>query len=160
MFHFVCENKSPHSRSNGCSLISDCCSQITIFALRWKAPGCRIAYAFDQGCFRSPGRKLQQSTKILMHTMQTKLQLLGDATFKVTKPENKIIIVDPWLIDNPYIPKGLENQDTIDLILVTHGHEDHFDIRMKEIIKKTAPKIVANNICRWYLIEQNISEKL
>jgi L-ascorbate metabolism protein UlaG (beta-lactamase superfamily) len=95
-----------------------------------------------------------------MSTAKTKVQLLGHATFKVTTPENKIIIVDPWLINNPYIPVGLENQTDIDLILVTHGHEDHFDIRIKEIIEKTSPKIIANNICRRYLIEQDIAENL
>jgi L-ascorbate metabolism protein UlaG (beta-lactamase superfamily) len=88
----------------------------------------------------------------------TKLQLLGHATFKVTTPESKIIVVDPWLINNPYIPKGLESQSVIDLMLITHGHEDHLDIHITDIIKKTNPKIVANNICRRYLIEQNIPE--
>jgi len=95
-----------------------------------------------------------------MTTVKTKIQLLGHATFKVTTPENKVIIVDPWLINNPYIPNGLEDQNLIDLILVTHGHEDHFDIDIKEIIKKTNPKIIANNICRRYLIEQDVSETL
>ncbi len=92
--------------------------------------------------------------------INTKIQLLGHATFKLTTPEDKIIIVDPWLIDNPYIPAGLENQNVIDLILITHGHEDHFDIHIKDIIKKTNPKIIANNICRRYLIEQDVPEQL
>jgi L-ascorbate metabolism protein UlaG (beta-lactamase superfamily) len=95
-----------------------------------------------------------------MTTVKTKIQLLGHATFKVTTPENKVIIVDPWLIDNPYIPVGLENQKVIDLILITHGHEDHFDIHIKDIIKKTTPLIIANNICRRYLIEQDVPENL
>jgi L-ascorbate metabolism protein UlaG (beta-lactamase superfamily) len=95
-----------------------------------------------------------------MTAIKTKIQLLGHATFKVTTPENKIIIVDPWLVDNPYIPLGLENQNVIDLILITHGHEDHFDIHIKDIIKKTKPKIIANNICRRYLIEQGVEETL
>ncbi len=94
-----------------------------------------------------------------MSIIKTKIQLLGHATFKVTTPENKIIIVDPWLNGNPYIPAGLENQGIIDLILITHGHEDHFDIHIKDIIEKTNPKIIANNICRRYLIEQDVPEK-
>ncbi|MFM8739270.1 MAG: metal-dependent hydrolase, partial [Cytophagales bacterium] len=43
---------------------------------------------------------------------------------------------------------------------VTHGHEDHFDIHIKDIIKETNPKIIANNICRRYLIEQDVPETL
>ncbi|MBC3542310.1 metal-dependent hydrolase [Rufibacter sediminis] len=93
-----------------------------------------------------------------MTPIKTKIQLLGHATFKVTTPENKVIIVDPWLIENPYIPQGLEEQDIIDLMLVTHGHEDHLDIHIKDIIRKTNPKIIANNICRRFLIEQDIPE--
>lgn len=90
----------------------------------------------------------------------TTLQLLGHATFKVTTPEGRIIIIDPWLINNPYIPANLASQDQIDLILITHGHEDHLDIHFKEIISYKSPIIVANNICRWYLIEQGVNESL
>jgi glyoxylase-like metal-dependent hydrolase (beta-lactamase superfamily II) len=89
-----------------------------------------------------PCRPLGESSGTSRHltidndTIKTKIQLLGHATFKVTTPENKIIIVDPWLIDNPYIPLGLENQNVIDLILVTHGHEDHFDIHIQDVSKR------------------------
>lgn len=90
----------------------------------------------------------------------TTIQLLGHATFKVTTPEGKIIIVDPWLIDNPFIPPGLEKQEQIDLLLITHGHEDHFDIHIKKIIEQTSPKIVANNACRWYLTAEGVPGEL
>ena len=95
-----------------------------------------------------------------MKTESTKIQLLGHATFKVTTPEGKIIIIDPWLLDNPYIPAGLEDQPIIHLMLITHGHEDHLDIRIGEIIAGTTPRIIANNICRRYLMEQNVPEEL
>jgi L-ascorbate metabolism protein UlaG (beta-lactamase superfamily) len=88
----------------------------------------------------------------------TTIQLLGHATFKVTTPQGKIIIIDPWLINNPYVPQELSLQPTIDLLLITHGHEDHMDIRIKEIVDAAHPKIIANNICRWFLIEQGVSE--
>ncbi|MEP6932298.1 MAG: hypothetical protein ABI850_19910 [Flavobacterium sp.] len=48
-----------------------------------------------------------------MRAIKTNIQLLGHATFKITTPENMIIIVDPWLINNPYIPTDLENQNVI-----------------------------------------------
>jgi len=90
----------------------------------------------------------------------TTLQLLGHATFKVITPEGRIIIIDPWLINNPYIPSHLADQDHIDLMLITHGHEDHMDIRFKDILEHTRPTIIANNICRWYLIEQGVDQEL
>jgi L-ascorbate metabolism protein UlaG (beta-lactamase superfamily) len=90
----------------------------------------------------------------------TTLQLLGHATFKLITPEQKILLVDPWLFDNPYIPVGLEQQPAVDLLLITHGHEDHMDIRLKEFIQQTTPTIIANNICRRFLVEQAVDESL
>ncbi|MEP6932297.1 MAG: metal-dependent hydrolase [Flavobacterium sp.] len=49
---------------------------------------------------------------------------------------------------------------SLDLMLVTHGHEHHLDIHIKDIINKTNPKIISNNICRRYLIEQDVPEAL
>jgi len=43
-------------------------------------------------------------------------------------------------------------------MLITHGHEDHLDIRFKEIMEVNNPTIIANNICRWHLIEQGVNE--
>jgi L-ascorbate metabolism protein UlaG (beta-lactamase superfamily) len=88
------------------------------------------------------------------------IQLLGHATFKVITPEGKVIIVDPWLIDNPFIPEACRKQEKIDLLLITHGHEDHFDIAIKDIIQQTSPRIIANNACRWWLIEQGVDSGL
>jgi L-ascorbate metabolism protein UlaG (beta-lactamase superfamily) len=90
----------------------------------------------------------------------TTLQLLGHATFKIITPEQKIILVDPWLFGNPYIPPGLEQQPAVDLLLITHGHEDHMDIRLKEFVQQTRPTIIANNICRRFLLEQAVDESL
>jgi L-ascorbate metabolism protein UlaG (beta-lactamase superfamily) len=97
---------------------------------------------------------------VLSNMGNTQIQLLGHATFKVITPEGKIIIVDPWLIDNPFIPDHCKQQDQIDLMLITHGHDDHFDIQIASIIEKTKPTIVANPICRWYLLEKGVDNKL
>src|SRR6478752_9583091 len=89
----------------------------------------------------------------------TQLQFLGHATFKVITPEGKIILVDPWLTDNPFIPKEFQTQNKIDYIVVTHGHDDHFDANMPQIIANTNAIFMGNNICRWYLMEKGVSEK-
>ena len=85
----------------------------------------------------------------------TKIQLLGHATFKITTPENKIIIVDPWLTGNSFIPDHLKKFDDTDLFLVTHGHDDHFDLEVLDIVKNGKAKVIANSIVRWFLIENN-----
>ena len=57
------------------------------------------------------------------------VQWLGQAAFKLTSPTGKVIVVDPYLTANPKTPeayKKLEALGKVDLILVTHGHLDHF----------------------------------
>lgn len=83
----------------------------------------------------------------------TRIQLLGHATFKVTTPENKVIIVDPWLSANEFMPAHLKQFDDTDLFLITHGHDDHFDLELLDIVKHGKTKIVANPMVRWYLLE-------
>ncbi|MBS1509964.1 MAG: metal-dependent hydrolase [Bacteroidetes bacterium] len=87
--------------------------------------------------------------------MPTTIQLLGHATFKVTTPENKVIIVDPWLSGNSFMPEHLKKFDDIDLFLITHGHDDHFDLEVLDIVKNGKTKVIANSMVRWYLIENN-----
>lgn len=58
-----------------------------------------------------------------------KLQWLGQSAFKITTVSGKVIVIDPWLTSNPKTPeqyKKLESLGKVDLILVTHGHFDHF----------------------------------
>jgi L-ascorbate metabolism protein UlaG (beta-lactamase superfamily) len=53
---------------------------------------------------------------------------LGQAAMRITTVSGKVIMVDPWLINNPKTPAQYKNLDAvgkIDVILVTHGHGDH-----------------------------------
>ncbi len=57
-----------------------------------------------------------------------KVQWLGQAAFKITTAEGKVIVIDPWLVTNPKTPpeyKKLEALGKVDLVLVTHAHFDH-----------------------------------
>jgi L-ascorbate metabolism protein UlaG (beta-lactamase superfamily) len=54
---------------------------------------------------------------------------LGQAAMRITSPAGKVIMVDPWILGNPKTPAAWKNLDAVgklDLILVTHGHGDHF----------------------------------
>lgn len=55
----------------------------------------------------------------------TQITWLGHATFKITSPQGKIILIDPWLTTNPACPPQMKQVDHVDLLLVTHGHGDH-----------------------------------
>jgi len=74
------------------------------------------------------------------------LQWLGHATFKVTTPGGKVIVIDPFILKNPKTPKemkDLKKLGKVDLILVTHGHFDH-SADMAELAKMTGAKVVVN----------------
>jgi len=73
--------------------------------------------------------------------MRGKLRWLSHAGFIITSPNGKIIIIDPWVKDNPLCPITLDNIDKADLILVTHDHFDHLGNAV-DIVKKTGATIV------------------
>lgn len=62
-------------------------------------------------------------------TGKTELLWLGQSAFRITTPGGKVIVTDPWLKQNPLTPpqyKNLEALGKVDVLLVTHGHLDHF----------------------------------
>jgi len=55
-----------------------------------------------------------------------KLTWYGHGTVKLTTSNGKKIVVDPFLTGNPACPTELRNDRDFDVVLVTHGHSDHF----------------------------------
>jgi L-ascorbate metabolism protein UlaG (beta-lactamase superfamily) len=51
------------------------------------------------------------------------------------------ILVDPWFEGNPSSPKNYKLPEKIDLLLLTHGHDDHFHDAVK-VAKKSKAKVV------------------
>jgi L-ascorbate metabolism protein UlaG (beta-lactamase superfamily) len=49
----------------------------------------------------------------------------GHSCWEITTPGGKTILVDPWF-SNPSSPKGADRVERCDLMLVSHGHFDHF----------------------------------
>jgi L-ascorbate metabolism protein UlaG (beta-lactamase superfamily) len=61
---------------------------------------------------------------------KTEVLWLGQSVTRITTPGGKVIIIDPWLLNNPKTPAAFKNLDAlgkIDLVLVTHAHGDHFE---------------------------------
>ncbi len=60
---------------------------------------------------------------------KTEILWLGQAATRIKTPGGKVIVIDPWLRTNPKTPQTYKDLDAlgkVDLILVTHGHFDHF----------------------------------
>jgi len=50
---------------------------------------------------------------------------LGHATFHMVMPNGKTLLFDPFLTYNPTTPAEWKSIESVDLMLVTHGHSDH-----------------------------------
>src|SRR5260370_28896582 len=61
-------------------------------------------------------------------TNKIEVHWLGQSTTKITTLTGKVIVIDPFMVNNPKTPPGWKNLDAlgkVDVILVTHGHGDH-----------------------------------
>src|SRR2546428_1857288 len=61
-------------------------------------------------------------------TAKVEVQWLGQASTRLTTLTGKVIVIDPFLTNNPKTPPQYKNLDAlgkVDVILVTHGHGDH-----------------------------------
>lgn len=88
----------------------------------------------------------------------SQIQFLAHASFQITTPEGHVILIDPWYTNNPVMPADLKIPEKVDLILITHGHRDHLDSKMVDIIRTKSPKVIANPMVRFYLQEQGVPE--
>jgi L-ascorbate metabolism protein UlaG (beta-lactamase superfamily) len=87
---------------------------------------------------------------------------LGHATTRLTSVGGKVIVIDPFLTRNPRTPpeyRDLKAVGKVDLILVTHGHQDHM-LDLLDLVRLTGAKVLANyefgrNLVALGLIEEN-----
>lgn len=74
------------------------------------------------------------------------MQWFGQSAIKLTAADGKVIIIDPFLTQNPKTPakyKDLKALGHVDLILVTHAHRDHFG-DTAALAKLTGAKVALN----------------
>ncbi len=75
--------------------------------------------------------------------MSATITWLGHATVQLTLPDERVILIDPWLADNPACPDALKKVSRCDMILLTHGHADHTgDVRA--LVEAFDPPVIAN----------------
>lgn len=83
---------------------------------------------------------------------------LGHASFRIDTPGGKRIYVDPWL-GNPKCPEGEREPERIDLIALTHGHDDHVGETV-ELAKKFSARVIAMIELRGWLAGQGLDDDM
>jgi len=67
---------------------------------------------------------------------------LGHSAFRLESQNGTVIYIDPFLTQNPSTPESFKHPDDVDIILLTHGHEDHVGDTL-QIAADTGCKVVA-----------------
>lgn len=68
------------------------------------------------------------------------IKYLGHATFLITTPGGKSLLIDPWVYNNPACPEEDKQIGSLDTMLVTHAHFDHIQDAV-ELAKEHEPQI-------------------
>lgn len=88
----------------------------------------RLMRAFAAGCLVAAGASASAQPAPAAPA-KVGVLWLGQSAFKITTATGKVIVIDPYLTANPKTPEAyrkLEALGKVDLILVTHGHLDHY----------------------------------
>ena len=86
------------------------------------------------------------------------LTWLGHAAFRFDTPGGKRVYVDPFL-DNPNCPDSEKEPERVDLIALTHGHDDHVGATV-ELAKQFECPVIAQIELRGWLSTQGLSEDM
>lgn len=70
------------------------------------------------------------------------ITFLGHATLRLTLPDERVIIIDPWLSENPACPDAEKSQPRCDYMVLTHGHFDH-TADAGALIQQHKPHVIA-----------------
>lgn len=68
------------------------------------------------------------------------IKYLGHSTFLFTTPGGKKLLIDPWVKSNPACPEADKKIQSLDMMLITHGHFDHIYDAL-ELARQFEPKI-------------------
>lgn len=72
------------------------------------------------------------------------LTYLGHASFRFVSEAGTVIYFDPWLDENPVGSMKVADVERADIVISTHGHNDHVRDAF-EIVRKTGAKFVSHN---------------
>ena len=82
------------------------------------------------------------------------LTWLGHASFRLDTPRGKRLYIDPWL-SGPTCPETERDPERVDVIAVTHGHDDHAGDTLS-LWQRFSPRVVAMVEVRAWLHGQGL----
>jgi len=87
-------------------------------------------------------------------TGKVRMTWFGHSAFHLQAPGGKSVLIDPWL-DNPAAPRGTKETISANVILITHGHSDHFGNAI-QIAQRTNAQVISIYEISQYLHTQGI----
>ncbi|MFM7323074.1 MAG: metal-dependent hydrolase [Armatimonadota bacterium] len=87
----------------------------------------------------------------------TTLTWLGHSTVRIGTPSGARILIDPWTYGNPSCPAADKDPGPLDLILITHAHDDHIGDAVR-IAHDTGARVVAIGEIGHHLWRLGVSE--
>jgi len=86
--------------------------------------------------------------------LKMEITWLGHSAFEIISDKGLKILIDPFISNNPACNIPVEEIEA-DVILITHGHSDHFGDAM-EIADRTGAKLVGNHEISLFLSKQGL----
>ena len=86
----------------------------------------------------------------------TQVTWLGHGSFRFDSPGGKRVYIDPWL-GNPKCPDSEKEPERVDLIALTHGHDDHVGETV-ELVQRFECPVVALVELRGWLSTKGVPE--
>lgn len=89
----------------------------------------------------------------------TTISWLGHATFHIVTPENRRVLIDAWVDNNPSCPDEwkAKAREGLEAIFLTHGHFDHIG-DLVALAKETDATVVCQYDLTPWLQEKGIAE--
>jgi L-ascorbate metabolism protein UlaG (beta-lactamase superfamily) len=98
------------------------------------------------GCISNSNQMINKTT--------TSIKWLGHSSFEITTFDGNVILIDPWIKENPINPMNLSDINKTNIILITHDHFDHVGDSV-EIANRTGAVVVTSPELADRLINEN-----
>ncbi|KAF1084247.1 metal-dependent hydrolase [Sporotomaculum syntrophicum] len=89
--------------------------------------------------------------------MPHSVKWLGHSACQITSASGCVILIDPWITDNPSCPVSKEDIGKVDIILLTHDHFDHMGTDIPYLVNGTNAVVIAQPELADVLQESGVS---